>query len=65
MQNFVFHNPTRIHFGKGRIKAIAKEILKEADVLITYGGGSVKRHGVLRRGEADTGGLPSNGIRRY
>jgi NADP-dependent alcohol dehydrogenase len=47
MQNFVFHNPTRIYFGKGRIKLIAKEIPKEANVLITYGGGSIKRNGVL------------------
>jgi NADP-dependent alcohol dehydrogenase len=47
MQNFVFHNPTRIYFGKGRIKVIAKEIPKEAHILITYGGGSIKRNGVL------------------
>jgi NADP-dependent alcohol dehydrogenase len=47
MQNFVFYNPTRIHFGKGRIKAIAREIAKDANVLITYGGGSIKLNGVL------------------
>jgi len=47
MQNFVFYNPTRIHFGKGRIKAIAKEIPKGANLLITYGGGSIKLNGVL------------------
>ena len=41
MQNLVFHNPTRIHFGKGRIKAIARKIPKDANVLITYGGGSI------------------------
>jgi NADP-dependent alcohol dehydrogenase len=47
MQNFVFYNPTRIHFGKGRIKAIAREIAKDANVLITYGSGSIKLNGVL------------------
>jgi len=47
MLNFIFHNPTKIIFGKGRIKRIAKEIPKASKVLITYGGGSAKRHGVL------------------
>ena len=42
MQNFMFYNPTRIHFGKGRIKAIAGEIPKDADVLIIYGGGNIR-----------------------
>jgi len=41
MQNLVFHNPTRFHFGKVRIKAIAREIPKDANVLIIYGGGSI------------------------
>ncbi len=47
MLNFDFHNPTRILFGKGRIADIAREIPEDAKVLITYGGGSVKRNGVL------------------
>jgi NADP-dependent alcohol dehydrogenase len=47
MLNFTLHNPTRILFGKGRIKEIAKYIPKQSKVLITYGGGSVKRTGVL------------------
>ncbi|MFA7061140.1 MAG: iron-containing alcohol dehydrogenase, partial [Pedobacter sp.] len=46
MHNFMFYNPTRIHFGKGRIKAIAREIPKDANVLIIYGGGSIKLNGV-------------------
>lgn len=47
MRNFVFHNPTRIIFGKGQIEKIAKEIPADARILITYGGGSVKANGTL------------------
>lgn len=47
MLNFVFQNPTKIVFGKGSISQIAGEIPKEAKVLITYGGGSALRNGVL------------------
>lgn len=46
MLNFTFHNPTRIHFGEGQIKSIAKEVPANAKVLITYGGGSIKKNGV-------------------
>lgn len=47
MKDFTFYNPTRIIFGKGGIAKIAGEIPRDARVLITYGGGSVKRNGVL------------------
>lgn len=47
MQNFTFHNPTRILFGKGRIADISREIPAGARVLITYGGGSVVKNGIL------------------
>lgn len=47
MQNFTFHNPTKILFGKGCIADIAGEIPKKSRVLITYGGGSIKANGVL------------------
>lgn len=47
MLNFEFSNPTKILFGKGRIANIAQEIPPGARVLITYGGGSVIRNGVL------------------
>ena len=45
--NFNFYNPTRILFGKGQISKIDKYIPKDAKVLITYGGGSVKRFGTF------------------
>ena len=47
MNNFTFHNPTRLHFGKGQIATIASEIPADARVLITYGGGSIKKNGTL------------------
>lgn len=46
MHNFMFHNPVRIHFGKGQIAALAQEIPAGSRVLMTYGGGSIKKNGV-------------------
>ncbi|PLK50111.1 iron-containing alcohol dehydrogenase [Uliginosibacterium sp. TH139] len=46
MQNFSYYNPTRILFGKGQIAAIAGLIPAGAKVLVTYGGGSIKKNGV-------------------
>ncbi len=47
MNNFTFHNPTRILFGQGRIADLAREIPATARVLITYGGGSIVKTGTL------------------
>ena len=47
MNNFEFHNPTRILFGAKQIAAISREIPAEARILVTYGGGSVTKNGVL------------------
>lgn len=47
MFNFNLHAPTKVLFGKGQIAGIADEIPAGARVLITYGGGSIKRNGVL------------------
>ena len=47
MNNFNLHTPTRILFGKGAIADLRAQIPQEARVLITYGGGSVKKTGVL------------------
>lgn len=46
MLNFTFSNKTRIHFGEQQIKQITNEIPLDAKVLITYGGGSIKKNGV-------------------
>ncbi len=46
MNNFTYKNPVKIIFGKDTIKEIVKEIPKTSKVLITYGGGSIKKNGV-------------------
>ncbi len=49
MFDFTFHNPTRILFGKGAIARIREYIPQGARVLMTYGGGSIKRNGVYEQ----------------
>ena len=56
MNNFTFHNPTRILFGQGRIADIAREVPAGARVLITYGGGSVVKTGTLAEVKAALAG---------
>lgn len=46
MNNFIFQNPTRLIFGKGMISELSKQIPSGTRVLITFGGGSVKKNGV-------------------
>ncbi len=56
MLNFTFYNPTKIIFGKGTIKDIAKEIPRDAKIMITYGGGSILRNDVLSEVKAALAG---------
>ncbi|MCJ8167367.1 iron-containing alcohol dehydrogenase [Pontibacter sp. E15-1] len=49
MNNFNFYNPVKILFGKGQISAIADEIPAGARVMVTYGGGSIKKNGVYEQ----------------
>ncbi|MDY0254509.1 MAG: iron-containing alcohol dehydrogenase [Tenuifilaceae bacterium] len=46
MKNFDFYNPVKILFGEGKINEITNELPSGSVVLITYGGGSIKRNGV-------------------
>ena len=46
MRNFEFYNPVRIFFGKGEIAKLSKLVPKGANILLTYGGGSIKKNGV-------------------
>lgn len=47
MLNFDIHLPTRIHFGRGKLEELGKEILPWGKkVLLVYGGGSIKRNGL-------------------
>ena len=46
MQNFSYQNPTKLIFGKNTIGELANEIPQSAKILLTYGGGSIKKNGV-------------------
>ena len=49
MNNFDYYNPTHIAFGKGQLEQLDQLVPTNATVLITYGGGSVKKFGTLER----------------
>ncbi|MDG0800714.1 iron-containing alcohol dehydrogenase [Pectobacterium sp. S5] len=49
MQNFVYQNTAKILFGRDQISSLSQEIALDKRVMIVYGGGSVKRNGVLKR----------------
>ena len=46
MYNFEYKNPVKIIFGKGTIPKVANEIPENAKILLTFGGGSIKKNGV-------------------
>ncbi len=46
MFNFSFQNPTRIVFGKDQLAQLATLIPAGSKVMLTYGGGSIKKNGV-------------------
>jgi len=55
MYNFDFYNPTRIFFGKDRLDNIDKFVPDSAKVLITFGGGSAKKSGLIDKVKANLG----------
>lgn len=46
MQNFTYHNPVTLVFGKGTIDRLADLVPDDAVVLLLYGGGSIRTNGV-------------------
>lgn len=46
MNNFIYYNPVKIVFGKGQISKVSELIPADKKILMTYGGGSIKRNGV-------------------
>lgn len=46
MLNFEFQNPTKLIFGKGSIAKIAEQFDRPTKIMLTFGGGSVKKNGV-------------------
>jgi len=55
MFDFDFYNPTRIFFGKDRLDNIGKCVPADAKVLITFGGGSAKKSGLIDRVKSELG----------
>ena len=68
MRNFEFKNPTKILFGKDQIQNLANEIPKDANILMLYGGGSIKKNGIYDQVTealkgytvSEFGGIPPN-----
>ncbi len=46
MKNFTFQNTTKLIFGRGTIAKLPQEIPAGAKLMVTFGGGSVKKNGV-------------------
>lgn len=46
MNNFEFQNPTKVVFGKGSIAKLSELMYKGEKIMMTYGGGSIKKNGV-------------------
>ena len=47
MNDFTFHNPTKVLFGKNQIQHLPEELKNFGSrVLLVYGGGSIKRSGL-------------------
>lgn len=46
MDNFSYSNPTKIAFGKGMIGELNNLLPSDGKIMLTYGGGSIKKNGV-------------------
>jgi len=55
LENFEFCNPTHIVFGAGSIDKLAGLVPEGKRVMMTYGGGSIKRNGVYDKVKAQLG----------
>ena len=49
MDNFIFQNPVKLIMGRGMIVRLSKEIPSDKRIMITFGGGSVKKNGVYQQ----------------
>jgi len=57
MNNFTLHTPTKILFGKGQVAQLREQLPSDARVMITYGGGSVVRSGLLEQIRRELAGM--------
>lgn len=49
MNNFQYHNPVKIIFGKGQIAQLSKQIPADTRIMLTYGGGSIFKNGIYEQ----------------
>jgi len=49
MKNFIFQNTTKLVFGKGQIALLSSLVPKDKKIMVTYGGGSVKKNGIYEQ----------------
>ena len=60
MNDFIFHNPDKVYFGKNQLEHLPEELLKFGKkLLLVYGGGSIKKNGLY---DTVTNLLKSNGL---
>jgi len=57
MRNFTYHNPVKLVFGKGSIAELGSLVPRDAAILMTYGGGSIKKNGVYDQVKAALKGI--------
>lgn len=62
MYNFNFYNPTKIIFGKDRFNELDTLVPKDSNILVLYGGGSVKKFGTL---DKVLNALPNRNIKEF
>ena len=70
MEDFVYYCPTRIVFGKGSIAKLGDLVPQGSRILMTFGGGSIRRNGVYDQVRAalagrqiiEFGGIPPNPV---
>ena len=47
MNDFIFHNPAKVYFGKNQLEHLPEELAAfGTKVLMVYGGGSIKKSGL-------------------
>lgn len=50
MNDFIFHNPDKVYFGRNQMQHLPEELMRFGKrVLLVYGGGSIKRNGLYER----------------
>lgn len=49
MENFNYYNPVKLFFGKGKLSELKAQMPVHTNILVTYGGGSIKQNGIYNQ----------------